>query len=284
MTLDTKAVLVQLNISQWTARKYDKRVTQEVSDKHNTVGDVGRYNKALLPDNDLLKRIQQKATAIRTEYYANTLGWGVTDGIQLLPSANYMEFMEQFREHRAEWQVLVDEFISQYMQLKDNAERTLGDMYNESDYPEEHELRSKFAMDMTVLPVPSDDFRVEIGSDEMERIADEVRTQVEGAYQSSIKEIWQRLYDKVEAMNAKLSDPKAVFRDTLTENLSDVCDLLTRMNINDDPDLESIRQQVDSELARNHPDALRNDPIKRREVADKSKDIMSKMNVFMGGL
>ena len=284
MTLDTKAVLVQLNISQWTARKYDKRVTQEVSDKHNTVGDVGRYNKALLPDNDLLKRIQKKATAIRTEYYANTLGWGVTDGIQLLPSANYMDFMEQFREHRAEWQVLVDEFISQYMQLKANAERTLGDMYNESDYPEEHELRSKFAMDMTVLPVPSDDFRVEIGSDEMERIADEVRSQVEGAYQSSIKEIWQRLYDKVETMNAKLSDPKAVFRDTLTENLSDVCDLLTRMNINNDPDLESIRQQVDSELARNHPDALRNDPIKRREVADKSKDIMSKMNVFMGGL
>ena len=284
MTLDTKAVLVQLNISQWTARKYDKRVTQEVSDKHNTVGDVGRYNKALLPDNDLLKRIQKKATAIRTEYYANTLGWGVTDGIQLLPSANYMDFMEQFREHRAEWQVLVDEFISQYMQLKDNAERTLGDMYNESDYPEEHELRSKFAMDMTVLPVPSDDFRVEIGSDEMERIADEVRSQVEGAYQSSIKEIWQRLYDKVETMNAKLSDPKAVFRDTLTENLSDVCDLLTRMNINNDPDLESIRQQVDSELARNHPDALRNDPIKRREVADKSKDIMSKMDVFMEGL
>ena len=284
MSLDTKAVLVQLNISQWTARKYDKRVTQEVSDKHNTVGDVGRYNKALLPDNDLLKRIQKKATAIRTEYYANTLGWGVTDGIQLLPSANYMDFMEQFREHRAEWQVLVDEFISQYMQLKDNAERTLGDMYNESDYPEEHELRSKFAMDMTVLPVPSDDFRVEIGSDEMERIADEVRSQVEGAYQSSIKEIWQRLYDKVEAMNKKLSDPKAVFRNTLTENLSDVCDLLTRMNINDDPDLESIRQQVDSELTRNHPDALRNDPIKRREVADKSKDIMSKMDVFMEGL
>lgn len=284
MTLDTKAVLVQLNISQWTARKYDKRVTQEVSDKHKLSQDVGRYNKALLPNNDLLKRIQQKATAIRTEYYANTLGWGVTDGIQLLPSANYMDFMEQFREYRAEWQVLVDEFIRQYMQLKSNAERTLGDMYNESDYPDEHELRSKFAMDITVLPVPSDDFRVEIGSDEMERIANEVKSQVEGAYQSGIKEVWQRLYDKVEAMNTKLSDEKAIFRDTLTENLSDVCDLLTRMNINDDPDLESIRQQVDSELARNHPDALRNDPVKRREVADKSKDIMSKMNVFMGGL
>ena len=92
------------------------------------------------------------------------------------------------------------------------------------------------------------------------------------------------MYERVEAMNKKLSDPKAVFRNTLTDNLSDVCDLLTRMNINDDPDLESIRQQVDSELTRNHPDALRNDPIKRREVADKSKDIMSKMNVFMEGL
>jgi len=168
--------------------------------------------------------------------------------------------------------------------LKSNAERTLGDMYNESDYPDEYDLRSKFGMDMTVLPVPSDDFRVEISSDEMERISAEVKSQVEGAYQSSIKEVWQRLYDKVENMNAKLSDEKAIFRDTLVENVREMCELLPRMNLNDDPDLENMRQQVDSLLASNHPDSLRNDPVKRRQKADESKDIMNKMSVFMGGL
>ena len=33
MKLTDKALLVQLNVSQWTARKYDKKVTQQVADQ-----------------------------------------------------------------------------------------------------------------------------------------------------------------------------------------------------------------------------------------------------------
>ena len=282
MSLQNVAVLVRLNISQWTARKYDRRVTQEVSDSHGTVGEVGRYNKVLLPMSDLLGDIHRKATKVRTEYYANTLGWD-TDGIQLLPSANYMDYVEMFNEHKAEWNVLVDKFVTDYPQLKLDAERLLNSMYNEADYPEAYEIRDKFGMDLTVMPVPSTDFRVEIGDEELERINAEAKRTVEVAYKASMKEVWQRLYDKVETMNAKLSDETAVFRDTLVENVREICEIVPRMNFDNDPDLAHICQQVDTLLANNHPDALRNDPIKRRQKASESKDILNKMSVFMEG-
>ena len=46
-------------------------------------------------------------------------------------------------------------------------------------------------------------------------------------------------------MAEKLADPKAVFRDTLVENTKEVCSILSRLNFADDPDLETMRQQVE---------------------------------------
>ena len=73
MKLNDKALLVQLTVSQWTARKYDKKVTEQIATQHDTVIEAGRYNKSLLPLNDYLGNIHQKTTAIRKEYYENTL-------------------------------------------------------------------------------------------------------------------------------------------------------------------------------------------------------------------
>jgi len=39
MNLNDRALLVQLSISQWTARKFDKRVTRDVASSHGTTID-----------------------------------------------------------------------------------------------------------------------------------------------------------------------------------------------------------------------------------------------------
>ena len=43
MKLSDKALLVQLNISQWTARKYDKRATEQVAQQNGSASQAGRY-------------------------------------------------------------------------------------------------------------------------------------------------------------------------------------------------------------------------------------------------
>ena len=282
MKLSDKALLVQLNISQWTARKYDKRATEQVAQQNGSASQAGRYNKSLLPMNDALNNIHQKSTLIRKKFYTNTLPWGI-EGTMMLPSANYLNFMTEFRKEKADWESLVDTFYHEYPRLHADAQRFLGNLYNKADYPELHDIQRKFKMDMAVFPVPSNDFRVSIGDAELERIQQDVEARVENSAQQAMKEAWQRLYDRVKHMAEKLADPKAVFRDTLVENTKEVCSILSRLNFADDPDLETMRQQVEGSLANTHPESLRNDPDLRKNKAEEAKAIMDKMGAFMGG-
>ena len=282
MKLSDKALLVQLNISQWTARKYDKRATEQVAQQNGSASQAGRYNKSLLPMNDALNNIHQKSTLIRKKFYTNTLPWGI-EGTMMLPSANYLNFMTEFRKEKADWESLVDTFYHEYPRLHADAQRFLGNLYNKADYPELYDIQRKFNMDMAVFPVPSNDFRVSIGDAELERIQQDVEARVENSAQQAMKEAWQRLYDRVKHMAEKLADPKAVFRDTLVENTKEVCSILSRLNFADDPDLETMRQQVEGSLANNHPESLRNDPDLRKNKAEEAKAIMDKMGAFMGG-
>lgn len=281
MNLNDRALLVQLSISQWTARKFDKRATREVAEAHGTTTAAGRYNKALLPMNDLLDHVHKKSTLIRQKYYDNTLPWGI-DGTQMLPTANYLSFMTDFRKEKSEWQSLVNSFVDNYDQLKADAKRILGSLYDANDYPTTSEIRNKFHMDMAVYPVPSTDFRVSIASEELSRIQQDVERRVKDAEQQALQEVWKRLYDRVKHMAEKLADPKAIFRDSMIENAKEICALLPRLNFNDDPQLEKMRQEVEGSLIK-HPDALRNDPDLRRDTAAQAKAIMDKMSVFMGG-
>jgi hypothetical protein len=280
MQLNDRALLVQLNVSQWTARKYDKKASKEVTTAHGASSAAGRFNKSLLPMNDTLDNIHKKTTHIRTKYYENTLPWGM-DGTMMLPTSNYLQFMSDFRKEKGEWELLVDDFLSSYDSMKLDAQRILKGLYDPADYPNGSELRHKFKMDMAVFPVPSADFRVSIGSEELSRIQQDVERRVKEAEQAALKDVWQRLFDRVKHMAEKLSDPKAIFRDSMVENAREICAILPRLNFADDPNLETMRQQVEASLLK-HPEALRNDPDLRRDTAAEAKKIMDAMGAFMG--
>lgn len=286
MNLSDRALLVQLNISQWTARKYDKKATQEVAHSHGVNASVGRYNKSLLPMNDYLSNVHQKAGYIRNKYYENTLPWGI-EGTQMLPSANYLNFITEFRREKSEWDTLVNLFTSNYALLKADAKRFLGSLYREEDYPNDSDIAAKFKMDMAVFPVPSNDFRVSIGSDELSRIQQDVERRVQDASASAMKDVWQRLYDRVEHLvekMVKVDDPKSRFHESSIEHVQSLCELLPRLNFNDDPNLETMRNEVEQKLANLNKDAIVGNDTFRSQKIDEAKAIMDKMAVFMGGL
>ncbi len=285
MKLQSKAVLVQLNMSSWTARKYDKKVTEEVSNSYNTIAEAGRYNKSLLPLNDYLGHIVTLSNTIRAEFYQNTLPWGI-NGTHILPSKNYMSFMNSFRSHKAERERLVDTFVDAYPQLKLDAQRLLPNgLYKEEDYPLVDTLKDRFKMDIVVSPVPPTDFRCEdLSQQELDDIHQEVTARVTDASSTAMKEAWQRLYDLVKHTSDKLNDPSGTFRDSLVGNLVSICEVLPRLNFTDDPNLEAMRKEVEVLLASQNPEALRCDWDLRDVKAKEAKDISNKMSVFMEGL
>lgn len=283
MNLSDRALLVQLSISQWTARKYDKRVTDQALSMNYASKDAGRFNKALLPANDYLDMVHAKSAAIRQDFYTNTLPWGM-EGTQLLPSSNYLNFMTKFRTAKAEWETLVSSFVHHYAPLKLQAKRALGNMYMDSDYPDERHIASKFKIDMAVFPVPSTDFRTALSSDELTRLQDDVSSRLKQAQAVATKDVWNRLYERVEHIARQLGNPKGRIYDSLIEHARDLCELLPRLNINDDPNLEIMRQEVEAKLATHSPDALRASQTLRQDTAEQAQDIMDKMRAFMSGV
>lgn len=284
MHLSDKALLVHLGVSQWIAKKLDKKASAEIARVNGASREAGRYNKSLLPTCGTLDSIKSKTSEIRKKFYRNTLPWGI-EGTFILPSANYLTFMTDFRNEKAEWESLTKDFLLGYNQSVMDAQRLLGSLYSASDYPTVGELRKKFRMELSILPVPTaGDFRVELADDEYNTIQSEIEERVAESSKAAMSEVWQRLYDKVKWLAERLSDPKNTFHDGTYQDAKDLCGMLTRLNFTDDANLEAMRQEVEQKLVSYHPDALRNDPDLRTDTADEAKVIMDKMSVFMEGL
>ena len=283
MSIKNKALLVNLKISQMSGFKIDKGATEQVALNNNSSMEAGRYNKNLFASTDLLSNIKSKTNDIRKKFYHNTLPWGLK-GTHMLPSANFMDFRAEFRADKKDWCSLVDEFIVGIPTIKVDAPRVLGKMYNEADYPTEEEARARFSMDMEITSIPDDDFRVQgISEDELDTIRKDITNKVTTATEDAMNVAWQRLYDTVSHMAETLADPAKNFKNTLVENTQDICSVLTRLNVTDDPNLERLRQEVEASLTTTNPEVLRHDPDARRDTAEDAKAIMDKMGSFMRG-
>jgi len=283
MHLSDKALLVHLGVSQWVAKKLDRKASDEIARLNGADKAAGNYNKSLLPTCDYLEAVKQETAAIRKDFYRNTLPWGI-EGTFILPSANYLSFMTEYRGKKAKWERLVNRFIGEYDAAKLDAERLLGSLYNYRDYPTPAELAHKFSMDLSVLPVPTaGDFRVELADEEFTTIQAEIEQRVAESSKAAIQDVWQRLYDKVSWLHGRLADPKTTFHDETYRDAVDLVKMLTRLNFTDDPELEQLRKDAESKLFQCHPESLRNDPVLRNDTAAEAKAIMDKMSVFMGG-
>lgn len=281
--LSDRALLVQLNVSQWTARKLDKKATKEVADTNGAAREAGNYNKKLLPMSDSLANIHTMTGDIRREFYANTLPWGL-ENTHMLPTANYLSFMTTFRKRKSEWEAVVRKFLSDYPYLQTNAQRFLGKLYDPADYPDVNDLRHKFSMDLVVMPVPTNDFRVQLADEELSTIHADIQRRVQESSGLAMKEAWQRLYSHVKLMSERLGNTEGRLYDSLFDNAIELCRILPRLNFSDDPNLEAMRQEVETKLVGHSKEAIKGSPVLRKQVADEAADIMARMGAFMGAV
>ena len=85
-------------------------------------------------------------------------------------------------------------------------------------------------------------------------------------------------------LQGRLADPKNTFHDATYKDAQETCELLTRLNFTDDPNLEAMRQEVEGKLAGLSKDSVVMSPTFRQTKIDEANDIAAKMAAFMGGL
>jgi hypothetical protein len=280
-SLSDKAMIVRLQIGQWTGRKYDKSVSDRVATDYGTSADVGRYNKVLVAE-EAIKKIKRIADDARLWHYANTLPWA-DDGDRLLSAVHYLDYTVKMQDFRVQFEKVVGEFLSNYDDLVEAAKARLNGMFKRDDYPTKEDMVYKYSMNVSVLPLPtSHDFRVSLGDQEVAAIRAEIENRSDVAQKMATQEMWTRLYGVVSHMAGRLQDPDAIFRDSLINNIVEVCDILPKLNVFDDAQLETMRTDIETKLSKYRPIDLRNNVEVRKAAQKEADDILEKMKGYMG--
>lgn len=289
-SLTERAMLVRLTVRQWTARRFDRDASEEIADIHGATGDAGRFNKLLLPKS-ALAGMQSAATALRTHHAANTLPWTL-DGVGLLPAKNYFPYMAEQRRLAIMFDLARDAFVAGFVAAKESAKTSLGDLYREADYPAPDDLAGRIACAVSVMPLPSaGDFRVALGDAEEARVRQDIERSVNDAVAAAVRSLWQRVHDAVSAMHDRLSKFKKdattgkvehPFRDSLVTNMRELVDLMARLNMTDDPALETMRRRLADRLCQVEPEDLRSSDTLRASQAAECAAVLDLMAGYIG--
>jgi hypothetical protein len=284
--IDTCAMIVELNVSTWTARKLDRKTTDEVIlNKHAKATDAARVNKHLLAGRNELEQINKYVAASRGFMYDNTLPWS-DSGQRLLPAVKFLDFDAAMNDRRDVFNNMVADFVKVYPTLITAQAMQLGSMFNRDDFPSPHEISSKFGWSLGYLPVPkAGDFRIDVGNAAQKDLQDRLEELANKRVADAHKSLWDKLHEHLGRMADRLQvdtiggeEKPRKFHNTLVTNGLELCDLLKALNITGDQDLENARTALERVLLGLDPEDLRKDMITRQGVLKEVKAITEKFS------
>jgi hypothetical protein len=276
MTITSSSMLVELNISCWTAAKIDKRVTRKAAEDNNAIDSAGKYEKNLMAGSSLRKELADYAAACRLRHNQLTMPW-CDRGPRLLPTSMFFDYKQEFGGRQTYFEDKIARFVREYPVLQTQAQQALGAMFNPEDYPSVEEVRSKFGFRLVFTPVPeSGDFRLDLPKQELE----DMRRQYDAAFDSrladAMREPWDKLHKTISAMTDKLVKVEAApdgtvtrWHDTFIGNAAELCKMLTHLNLTKDPKLEQARRDLEKAIAGVDIDDVKEDAGVRTDLKDK---------------
>jgi len=278
--INDKALLVNLEISTWTGRKFDKDATDTVVEEYQAGdNDCGRFNKALI-DKKLVNEIVKLDQRARNFLYEQTVPWD-NSGTRMLPTVNYFKFVDGINKIKTEREEVVSAFLMNYNDEVEKSKERLGGLWKANDYPSVNRLSDKFRFHIGFYPIPTTDFRVSLNDTEVEQIKENMRKELEEVQQTASKNLWQRMHKATSRIVERLSDSDKVFKKNLFENVEELYGIVKSLNVYDDPKIDSMIERMKTELLKYDPDTIRENNTVRSEVAKQADEILSTINDFI---
>lgn len=276
-----RAMLAAIHISIWTAIKHDRKVSREVAEQHGAYSGAGRYNKQLLREAERLESLRSLSGQIRQYFYKITLPWS-DEGYRLLPAHFYFELTTKMREFETAFAQQVEEFLAVYPSYIEQVRPELNGLFRQEDYPSTDKLRDKFGVKLEVLPIPSgNDFRVTLSEEEQARVAREIDENVRQSLQKGTEDLWTRLQGVVAHMVERLNEPESRFHASLVTNICELVELLPRLNVNQDGELNRFAEEIRNRLCGFTARDLRKNEILRAATANDAAEILTKMDAVL---
>jgi hypothetical protein len=279
--LTDRAMIVNLSIGIWQGYRLDRDASKRVTEEAGAAADAARVNKHLVPK-DALAKIVTAQNAIRTHFYTKTLPWR-DNGDRVLTKKLFLTFIPEHERLVTDFNAEVEAFLAEgYPSAIAKAEFRMGAMFDRADYPAVGELRRRFYANLDIDAITTaNDFRVEIDQEHLDKVRSSMEAAAETRLRAATADIWRRMAEAVGYFQARMADPKAVFRDTTVTNIADMLDQVPGLNVLDDPDIERVRATIAKAFGTVDAKEIRKDPAHRAELAGEAGKIMDTMAGFM---
>ena len=283
MSISSSAVLAELNISIWTANKLDKGATDSVLASNSASSGSAQVRKNLMAGSNKRKKIADYGARARLYHNQTTLPWS-DKGSRLLPTSLFMEYKQNMNTIERTMNAMIDDFLLSYDDLVLDAKLHLGSLFNSNDYPNIDELRDKFGFKLVFSPLPeSNDFRLDIPQQDMQELSSKYESAFNDRLNDAMQENWSKLHKTLTHMSEKLTeteDENSVkrYHDSLVTNATELCGLLTHLNITKDPKLEEARRSLELTMLGVGIEDIKDSPVVRSNVKNKVDEILNKFN------
>lgn len=239
-----EAVLIQLSATCWqTDKKLPSAMLEEVG---NT--DFLRGRKLLLPK-DATEMIKQVIGKARHYLRKIALPFPIK-GCMLVPKKLIPVIQEHLSQLKWEYDTAVDDFLYHYRQTVLDAKESLGELYDELDYPSREEVRKRFRFEWRHIVVGPSNSKVLPPSLYQEEVQ-KFQNLMEQARQEAISALRVEFVNLVANLNDKLKgtndgDRPKKLRDAAVENLKAFLDNFANRNLFEDETLSELVEQCRS--------------------------------------
>lgn len=288
-TIGEKAMLADLTIKGWSGRAQDDAAAAFTAQHYQANAEWTKFSKRLV-NKEAMKAVKKAEAAARAKHKELTLPWH-ENGQRILPAGAFHDYQIAMGGFRDDHEAAVDAFLAEFAKLKEEARKELGGLYSESDYPTEAELQAKFLFDTELTSLDTTgDFRVSMSDAEMKSLQAQITKRTEARLGAAMADVYQRLHqvvshmaDRLKAYKPKVDDGKVEnpFRDATLNNVRDIVDLMPKLNVTGDPELDKLAAEVRQNLLEADAATLRGDDSKRAAVAKKAEEIANAMAGMM---
>jgi hypothetical protein len=292
VSLATSAVLVNAEVSVWSATKQDRVISNEVTTAKKADHSAGRYVKNLLADDPTHKQLLNYRQTVYNWLRRNTYDWN--GSLRLLPVINLPKFKTEFHQHEKSYFALRDAFLDRYPTIVSNMAFKQGDMFDRSEYPSVDQIKDKFRIRLYVSEVPMSDYRCAIAEDLAEdlkltyqrQINDEIVPQVMEEISHQFMEVMESIshccgVDEISSSSdGEVKTKKRKIYEGTIEKARALCETFRGFNLTNDAEMAQMSESLKNVLNGVVAEDLRESDAVRESVKQGVDDILTKFGVF----
>jgi len=278
ISISSSAMLVDLSISTWTARKLDKGVTAEVNTSKSASAQASRVNKNLLPGVQELDEVVRHAAMVRNWVAARTLPWS-DYGPRLITTEKFFDFKQELDAYQQQFDDKVQAFLTAYPTLISMQAFKLGQMFDRDEYPDVDTIADKFRFNVAYLPIPeTGDFRVDIGVEAMEEIKQRYEREYAQRLDNAMNDVRERVLDSLRHLSERFTDTedgtRKRFRNNILENFAETIASVRALNLTKDQAIEAMADEAEKAIQHVEVDELKESKAVRDDVRARVNSVL----------